>query len=130
MKLHNIFKSITKRKSNPIKTPLIVADIHEKNSLVLSELHKTTQARLQIKSLKIADYLIGQIAIERKTISDLISSMINKRLIQQLQQMQKYKQSMKIIIFLKQLEDLFYQLSQIIKLQLYLQKIIKTLQNI
>jgi DNA excision repair protein ERCC-4 len=97
MKLHNIFKSITKRKSNPIKTPLIVADIHEKNSLVLSELHKTTQARLQIKSLKIADYLIGQIAIERKTISDLISSMINKRLIQQLQQMQKYKQSILLI---------------------------------
>lgn len=93
--LHNIFKKLTKKTT--IKIPLIVADVHEKNSLVLSELHKSTQARLQIRSLKIADYLIGNIAIERKTISDLISSMINKRLIQQLNQMQKYQKSLLII---------------------------------
>jgi len=93
--LHNIFKKITKKKS--IKKPLIIADIHERNSLVLSELHESAQVRLQVKSLKIADYLIGNIAIERKTVRDLISSMINKRLIQQLNQMQKYKQSILII---------------------------------
>jgi len=92
--IHNIFKK-TRRK--PIKTTLIIADIHEKNSLVIAELHKSTQVRLQIKSLKIADYIIGDIAIERKTVSDLISSMISKRLIQQLNQMQKYKQSLLII---------------------------------
>jgi len=92
--LHNIFR---KPRKKFIKTPLIIADIHEKNSLVLSELHNSAQVRLQIKSLKIADYLIGNIAIERKTTSDLISSMINKRLIQQLNQMKKYKQSLLII---------------------------------
>ena len=92
--LHNIFR---KPKKKLIKIPLIIADVHEKNSLVLSELHKSTQVRLQIKSLKIADYLIGNIAIERKTTSDLISSMINKRLIQQLNQMQKYNRSLLII---------------------------------
>ena len=74
--------------------PIIVADIHEKNSLVISELHKSTQVRLEIKSLKIADYIINDIAIERKTVQDLISSMINKRLIQQLTQMQSYKKSL------------------------------------
>jgi len=93
--IHNIFKKT--KKINPLKIPLIIADIHEKNSLVLSELHRSTKVRLQIKSLKIADYLIGNIAIERKTVSDLISSMINKRLIQQLTQMQKYKKSLLII---------------------------------
>lgn len=92
--LHNIFR---KPKKKLAITPLIIADIHEKNSLVLSELHKSTQIRLQIKSLKIADYIIGNIAIERKTTSDLISSMINKRLIQQLNQMKKYDQSLLII---------------------------------
>ena len=94
MSFHNIFK---KTKKKTLKTSLIIADIHEKNSLVISELHSSTQIRLEIKSLKIADYLVGNIAIERKTISDLISSMINKRLIQQLAQMKKYKKQILII---------------------------------
>jgi len=99
MPFHNIFK---KRKQKQViakstKTPLIIADIHEKNSLILAELHKSTQVRLEIKSLKIGDYLIGNTIIERKTSSDFISSMINKRLIQQLKQMKKYKQQLLII---------------------------------
>ncbi len=52
---------------------------------------------MQIKSLKIADYLIGETAIERKTVQDFISSMINKRLIEQLKQLQKYKQNLIIV---------------------------------
>lgn len=91
---HNIFRK-TSKKTKPL--PVIIADIHEKNSLVLAELHKSTQVRLGIKSLKIADYLIGQTAIERKTVNDLISSMINKRLVQQLNQMQKYPRRLLII---------------------------------
>lgn len=94
--IHNIFKSKTK-KAKPKPTQLIIADIHEKNSLVISELHKSTQVRLEVKALKIADYIINDIAIERKTISDLISSMINKRLIQQLKNMESYKKSLLII---------------------------------
>jgi len=96
MPLHNIFSKLKKSKKK-LKTPLIIADIHEKNSLILAELKSSTQVRLEIKSLKIADYLIGKIAIERKTVSDLISSMINKRLIQQLNQMKKYKQQLLLI---------------------------------
>ena len=92
---YNIFRKISRKKTN--KTPLIIADIHEKNSLVISELYKSTQVKLEIKSLKIADYIIGEIALERKTISDLVSSMINKRLIQQLMQMRKYKKSILIV---------------------------------
>jgi len=96
MPLYNIFKKRI-RKNKPTIKPTITADIHEKNSLVLSELKASQQINLQIKSLKIADYIIGQTAIERKTISDLISSMMNKRLIQQLKQMQKYPQKLLII---------------------------------
>jgi len=100
--LHNIFEQTKKRirkltNKTKHKTPLIIADIHEKNSLIISELHNSKQIRLQTKSLKIADYIIGNTAIERKTVSDFISSMINKRLIQQLKQMQAYKKSLLII---------------------------------
>ena len=91
---HNIFR---KSSGKPKLQPVIIADIHEKNSLVIAELHHSTQIQLQIKPLKIADYLIGQTAIERKTVSDLISSMINKRLIQQLNQMKEYPQKLLIV---------------------------------
>jgi|TARA_B100002003_G_scaffold247727_1_gene279892 Fanconi anemia group M protein len=96
MPLHNIFKK-TRKNSKPKPIPLIVADIHEKNSLVLSQLKKSTKIKLLIKPLKIADYIIGPIAIERKTISDLIGSMISKRLIQQLKNMEAYPKSLLII---------------------------------
>jgi len=95
MPLHNIFKITRKQKKKQI--PKIIADIHEKNSLILSELKSSNQIKLEIKSLKIGDYLIGRTIIERKTVNDFISSMINKRLVQQLKQMKKYKQQLLII---------------------------------
>ena len=95
MPFHNIFK-ITKRKK-PKQIPKIIIDIHEKNSLILAELHENKNIKLEIKSLKIGDYLIGKTIIERKTVNDFISSMINKRLIQQLKQMKKYKKQLLII---------------------------------
>lgn len=94
--LLDIFSS-SKKKTKPKIKPKIIADVHEKNSLILSELHHNKDIDLEIKPLKIADYLIGNTAIERKTISDFISSMLSKRLIQQLPQMKKYKQQLLII---------------------------------
>jgi len=88
-------RKIKKSKSKHI--PKIIADVHEKNSLVISELHSNNQIELELKSLKIGDYLIGKTVIERKTVSDFISSMLNKRLITQLKQMQKYSQQILII---------------------------------
>lgn len=95
MPFHNIFKLTRKQKKKP--RPTIIADIHEKNSLILSELHENKNIKLELKSLKIGDYLIGKTIIERKTVNDFISSMLNKRLIQQLKQMKKYKQQLLII---------------------------------
>ncbi len=83
---HDIFKKIKRSRK---KYPLIIADIHEKNSLVLSELYK--EIKLEKRHLDVGDYLIGKFVIERKTISDFITSMINKRLIKQLSQMPKNK---------------------------------------
>jgi len=96
--LNPFAKSKTKRKSKkPKLIPKILADVHEKNSLVLAELESSKQIKLEIKHLKIGDYLIGKTIIERKTTNDFVSSMINKRMIQQLRQMKKYKQQILII---------------------------------
>lgn len=66
----------------------IIVDTREKNSLVFSEL-VSNKAELELKQLEIADYIIGDIAIERKTVNDFISSIINKRLLRQLQDLQQ-----------------------------------------
>lgn len=109
---HNIFKRLKEkpRLNKPSKKPKIIADIHEKNSLIISELKSNPNIELEIKQLKIADYLIGKIAVERKTINDFISSMLNKRLIQQLNQLQQYKN--KLLIIEGNFENLYQNLKQ------------------
>jgi Fanconi anemia group M protein len=52
---------------------------------------------VEIKHLKVADYLIGEIAIERKTVSDFIGSMFNKRILNQLEEIKQYPQQILVI---------------------------------
>jgi Fanconi anemia group M protein len=93
-KLFNIF---TKRKGkSKTEKQKIIIDYREKNSLVASELF-SYGFEIEFKELKIADYLVNNIAIERKTISDFLNSMINKRIIRQLQELQQYKDKLLII---------------------------------
>ncbi len=62
----------------------IIADKREKNSLVIAELNEEGVS-VEMKQLQVADYLISKdIAIERKTVNDFISSMLSKRLLKQL----------------------------------------------
>ncbi|HIH17358.1 MAG TPA: hypothetical protein HA218_00775 [Nanoarchaeota archaeon] len=74
----------------------IIVDQREKNSLVAHELIHLG-ARIKFERLPVADYLIGNIAVERKTTSDFISSMINKRLLRQLEEIQQYDKRLLII---------------------------------
>jgi len=74
----------------------IIADNHEKNSLVISEL-VSQNIHVDFRNLPIADFLIRDIAIERKTVSDFISSMINKRMSRQLEEMKQYPKQLLII---------------------------------
>jgi len=105
--LYNIFEKLKRstRKKNAKQKPKIIADIHEKDSMILAELLSNKEIETAIVSLKIGDYLIGDTIIERKTTSDFVSSMINKRLIQQLSQMQSYKN--KLLIIEGEREDLY-----------------------
>ncbi len=74
----------------------ILTDLHEKNSLVTSEL-VSLGINVEFKHLKVADYLIGETAIERKTCSDFLNSMINKRLLRQLEELKQYSKKLLII---------------------------------
>jgi len=89
----NIF---SKRQIKIIDKPKIVVDYREKNSLVISSL-KRFNCDVEIKELKVADYLVKDVAIERKTVSDFLSSMTNRRLIKQLEDLQQYKNKLLII---------------------------------
>ncbi|MEK6917516.1 MAG: ERCC4 domain-containing protein [Nanoarchaeota archaeon] len=87
----------SKRPEKIIKEQLkIIADYREKNSLVISELI-SLGIDVEVKELKVADYIVNNVAIERKTVSDFISSMINKRLLKQLEELGQYPNRLLII---------------------------------
>jgi ERCC4-type nuclease len=94
-KFLDIFTS-RKKKDSTKKRQKIIIDYREKNSLVASELIELG-FEITFKELKVADYLVNNVAIERKTISDFLSSMINKRLTKQLEELQQYKNKLLMI---------------------------------
>jgi len=89
--IENIFSKTKTEKEqlcpNP-KIPIIV-DTREKQSLVAANLIER-KAKIEYEQLEIGDYLIENTIIERKTFSDFVGSMINKRLFDQLREIKKY----------------------------------------
>ncbi len=89
--VENIF-SKSKIQKEPIcpnpKIPIIV-DTREKQSLIAANLIEK-KANIKLEKLDIGDYLIEDTIVERKTFSDFISSMANKRLLTQLHEIKKY----------------------------------------
>jgi ERCC4-type nuclease len=78
------------------KAQKVFVDYREKNSLVASELiHLGIE--IEFLELKVGDYLVNNIAIERKTVSDFISSMINGRLHNQINNLQQYENRLLLI---------------------------------
>lgn len=94
-KIFNIF-SDKKLKIKKEFSQKIIIDYREKNSLVVSELSKLN-FEIEFKELKVADYIVGSVAIERKTVLDFISSMKDRRLVNQLEGLQQYKNKLLII---------------------------------
>jgi len=96
-KLFNIFsKSKRMKEKSKEEKQKIIVDYRERNSLVASTLVELG-FEIQFRELKIADYLINNVAIERKTVFDFINSIINKRIIKQLQELQQYENKLLII---------------------------------
>jgi len=98
MKTKQIFDifSIKKRKISKKKEEIILIDYREKNSLVPSELINFN-LKIEFKELKVGDYIVKNTAIERKTVNDFISSIKNKRLVNQLEGLQQFKNKLLII---------------------------------
>ncbi len=82
------------KKQNPKQK--VIVDYRERNSLVPASLVKLG-LEVEFKELKVADYITNGAVVERKTISDFITSMINKRLLKQLGELQQYKTKLIII---------------------------------
>jgi len=96
MPFQNIFsktKKIKFRNNIPIR---IIADNREKNSLLISELIEKG-CQIEFRNLLVADYITKNVAIERKTVSDLLSSIINKRIFRQLEELQQYEKRLLMI---------------------------------
>lgn len=93
--IFNIF-STKKIKERPVEKKKIVADYREKNSLVIANII-SLGIGIEFRELKVADYIVGNVAVERKTVSDFISSMINRRLLNQLENLKQYEKRLLII---------------------------------
>lgn len=94
-KIYEIFPERLFKKKE-LKKEKVIIDYREKNCLVPSYLIKLN-FEIEFRELKVADYIIKDVAIERKTISDFIFSMMNKRLLKQLEELQQYKNRLLII---------------------------------
>jgi len=93
----NIFQkkeTIIKENSKPkIK---IFVDYREKNCRVPIIL-KTMDFEIEFLELKIGDYLVNNVVIERKSVEDFLQSMISHRLVKQLENLQEYSDKLLII---------------------------------
>lgn len=94
--IFNIFSKKHEKIKNQEPKPKIIIDYRERNSLVASELMKLG-FEIEFKELKVADYIVRDVAIERKTVSDFISSMKNRHLINQLEELKQYENKLLII---------------------------------
>lgn len=96
-----IFDIFSKKKEKENKSlveekPKIIIDYREKNSLVASKLIKLG-FKIEFKELKVGDYIVKNTIIERKTIGDFISSMINKRILRQIEDLKQLDKKLLII---------------------------------
>lgn len=80
----------SKKKFDDCEKVKILIDHREKNSLVASYLMKEG-FDVEFQQLPVADYIVNDAAIERKTVSDLKGSIINKRIVSQLLELKQYE---------------------------------------
>jgi len=94
--MFEIFSSPRKTEIKEKPKQKIFVDYREKNSMVASELiHLGFE--VEFLELKVGDYLINNVAIERKTVSDFKVSMINGHLKKQLEELQQYENKLLLI---------------------------------
>ncbi|OGJ12143.1 hypothetical protein A3K62_00260 [Candidatus Pacearchaeota archaeon RBG_16_35_8] len=98
MKTKEIFNIFSGKRviEKPKEKKKIIADYREKNCLIPYEL-MDLGVEVEFRELKVGDYIAGDIIIERKTVSDFISSMLNRRLSNQIEDLKQYQDKLLII---------------------------------
>lgn len=91
-----ILDIFSKRQAKKEKKGKIVVDNRERNSSVVSELVGMGYS-VEWRQLAVGDYLVNGVAIERKTVSDFKSSIVNKRIVSQLLELKQYPKSFLIV---------------------------------
>jgi Fanconi anemia group M protein len=94
--MKQIFDIFSRKKQRILLKPKIIVDYREKGSLVLTEL-MTLNIEVEVKELKVADYIVAGVAVERKTVSDFINSMKSGRLLSQLEEIKQYESRLLVI---------------------------------
>jgi len=89
-----IFSKGKPRKLPPRQT--IIVDHRENKSTVPEELKKL-DLNVEFKELKVGDYIVRNTIIERKTQQDFLGSMVNKRLLRQIKDLEKLDKKMILI---------------------------------
>jgi Fanconi anemia group M protein len=79
-----------------IEKPRVIIDYREKNCSVPSELI-ALGLEIEFQNLKVGDYLINEIIIERKSVNDFINSFINKRIFRQIEEIKQYPKFLLVI---------------------------------
>lgn len=74
----------------------VIVDKREKESLVAHELINLG-VDIKFERLPVADYIIGNIAVERKSASDFVSSIVNKRLFRQLEELKQFDKALLVV---------------------------------
>ncbi|PJE81400.1 hypothetical protein COU58_02875 [Candidatus Pacearchaeota archaeon CG10_big_fil_rev_8_21_14_0_10_32_42] len=95
-KMHDIFSKNKERPISEKPKEIIEVDFREKNSLVPSELIRNGFS-VEFKELKVADYILKGVAIERKSAKDFFSSVFDKRIFSQLSELNQYEKRLLII---------------------------------
>ncbi len=90
------FLDIFSKNKIPELKKSIIVDNREMNSFVPAELRKLGFS-LEFRQLPVADYLINNLAVERKTISDFKSSIVDRRIVSQLKELMQYPSHLLII---------------------------------
>lgn len=97
MSFLNIFSKSGKEKKAPaLQIAKVIIDNRERSSLVPSIL-ASLGIKFEFSQLPVADYLVGNMAIERKSLPDFVSSMISKRLESQLPELKQYPECLLMI---------------------------------
>lgn len=93
MVFYDIFSKKKERKQEQQK---IIVDYREKSSLVITHL-LSMSARIEFENLQVGDYIINNLIIERKTYADFKASIIDKRIFNQIKNLQLYSPCLLIL---------------------------------